>query len=334
MGPLLVLLLSALLGCAPAWNLESDSLTLAKDVDRLKANRFARTCAPEDWALALAHQEFARVELTQGDGNRARDHLDLALAHAAIARDKTAECAPGDPDGDGITDDLDKCPSEPEDLDGDRDDDGCPDVDSDGDGLEDDVDPCPDEAEDLDGFKDSDGCPDLDNDEDGIADELDRCPVQAEVFNEYRDDDGCPDVKPEKVVVRKERIEILEKIQFELGKAAIQPASFGLLDEVALVIQDNPEIIVRIEGHTDNQGDDNSNLRLSQDRASAVMEYIVAKGVDRKRLIAVGFGESQPLDTNRTEQGRAVNRRVEFHIIQPGAPPPPSGPAPGTPPGK
>jgi len=313
-----LLLALATLGCAPARHLDEDTVSLSKEIEQLQANRYVERCAPRPWALALANQDFAAVELTQGDGNRARDHLDLALAYVAEATAMTAECAPGDPDGDGLTDDMDACPTAPEDMDGDRDDDGCPDVDSDGDGLEDDVDACPDQVEDLDSFKDSDGCPDEDNDNDGVADDLDRCPLQAEVVNGYHDDDGCPDVKPTKVVVKKKTIEILEKIHFELNRATILPDSFGLLDEVAMVIVDNPQIVVRIEGHTDNVGDDNSNLRLSQNRAQAVLNYLVSRGVDRDRLIAVGFGESQPIDTNRTDAGRANNRRVEFHILQPG----------------
>lgn len=302
-------------GCAPAWRLQPDSVQAADLVARLRANRFAPGCAPQQTALAIAHEEFARVELSQGDGNRARDHLDLALRYADEALTITAGCAPGDPDGDGLTDDLDQCPADPEDLDGDRDQDGCPDIDSDGDGLEDDVDACAMAAEDLDGFKDSDGCPDLDNDGDLIADELDRCPVQAETVNDFMDEDGCPDTKPEKIVVSKKRIEILEKIQFETNAAAIRPASFGVLDEIAQVLLDNTDLELRIEGHTDNEGDDDFNLRLSQSRAQAVLEYFVAKGVARDRLIAVGFGESRPMDTNRTEDGRAANRRVEFHIL-------------------
>ncbi|RME24181.1 MAG: OmpA family protein [Deltaproteobacteria bacterium] len=305
------------LACAPARHLDEDRDRLAAEIERLRANRYVERCAPQAWALAQAHQEFAEVELLQGDGNRARDHLDLALAHVAEASATTAGCAPGDPDGDGITDDLDACPAQPEDLDGDRDEDGCPDVDSDGDGLEDDVDACPAAPEDLDSFKDTDGCPDEDNDGDGVGDALDRCPLQAEVVNGYRDEDGCPDTPPTRVVVKQKQIEILEKIHFELNRATILPDSFPVLDEVAMVILDNPDILVRIEGHTDNVGDEETNLRLSQERARAVLEYLVSKGVPRDRLIAVGFGESQPIDTNRTEEGRAHNRRVEFHILQP-----------------
>lgn len=312
------LLLGLALACAPAWNLDTDSVQAAQKVAQLEANRFVPTCAPREWALAKSHEAFAKVDLSQGDGNAARRHLDESLSWSEQAIAKAIACAPGDSDGDGLDDDLDTCPQAAEDYDQDRDKDGCPDVDTDGDGMEDDKDPCPTEAEDLDGFKDTDGCLDLDNDGDGVADERDRCPVQAEVVNEYMDDDGCPDVKPERIVLSKKKIEILEAVNFALGAATIEQSSFALLDEVARAIQDNPDINVRIEGHTDNEGDDTFNLRLSQARAESIRTYLVDRGIDPRRLEAVGFGEERPIDTNRTDEGRAANRRVEFVILRPG----------------
>ncbi|MEZ4226637.1 MAG: thrombospondin type 3 repeat-containing protein [Polyangiaceae bacterium] len=98
-----------------------------------------------------------------------------------------------DRDGDGLLDDQDQCPTEPEDKDGVQDDDGCPDFDNDGDTINDDVDKCPTEAEDPDGFEDTDGCPEKDNDKDGVPDDRDACPLKAETKNGYKDDDGCPD---------------------------------------------------------------------------------------------------------------------------------------------
>ena len=132
----------------------------------------------------------------------------------------------GDRDGDGIKDDVDKCPDDPEDYDDFEDEDGCPDLDNDkdgipdeldncpnepgpesnhgcpehkihdrdGDGIPDDVDKCPDDPEDFDGFEDEDGCPDLDNDKDGIPDKVDLCPNDPEDFDGFEDEDGCPDL--------------------------------------------------------------------------------------------------------------------------------------------
>ena len=101
-----------------------------------------------------------------------------------------------DRDGDGITDDVDRCPDEPEDRDGFQDADGCPDPDNDADGIADAMDKCPNEPEDKDGFQDADGCPDPDNDQDGILDTADKCPNAPETKNGFQDDDGCPDVAP------------------------------------------------------------------------------------------------------------------------------------------
>lgn len=106
----------------------------------------------------------------------------------------TWEIVPQDRDRDGVPDNKDGCPDDPEDIDGFKDDDGCPDLDNDGDGMPDKDDKCPDLAEDMDGFQDTDGCPDLDNDQDGIPDKDDRCPNEPEDFDGDADTDGCPDL--------------------------------------------------------------------------------------------------------------------------------------------
>ena len=111
-------------------------------------------------------------------------------------QDDADGCPDLDSDGDGIPDDKDRCPHEPEDLDGYQDEDGCPDPDNDGDGIPDRLDQCPNAPEDKDGVDDHDGCPDPDNDGDGIPDSKDRCPLEPETKNGYLDDDGCPDRVP------------------------------------------------------------------------------------------------------------------------------------------
>jgi len=122
---------------------------------------------------------------------------------------------------------------------------------------------------------------------------------------------------PPKVEVKEDRIELNEKVNFETGKATLLPASKTLLDEVAKVLGDHPEIQkIRIEGHTDNQGGTAYNQRLSNNRAKAVREYIVSKGVDGKRLESKGFGESKPVADNKTPEGKEQNRRVEMHITK------------------
>jgi outer membrane protein OmpA-like peptidoglycan-associated protein len=222
-------------------------------------------------------------------------------------------CPDLDNDNDGVLDMNDRCPNEAEDYDQFEDLDGCPDLDNDKDGIPDALDRCPNEPEDFDGDQDSDGCPDLDRDGDGIPDDVDRCPDQAEVLNGYADEDGCPDVKPQKVEVTTEQIVIKEQVQFQTGKSKILPASYPILDDVVQVLKDYPNLKIRIEGHTDNQGADAANLKLSKERADAVFEYLLAKGIDARRLETMGFGETRPIDTNLTPQGRQTNRRVEFH---------------------
>ncbi|MBN1337525.1 MAG: OmpA family protein [Deltaproteobacteria bacterium] len=225
-------------------------------------------------------------------------------------------CPDLDNDSDGILDAMDECPMLAEDIDGFEDEDGCPDPDNDGDGVLDVVDRCPDQPEDRDGDRDTDGCPDLDEDNDGIPDDVDGCPAVAENVNGYLDDDGCPDDKPQRIEITRDQIVIKEQIQFETGKARIRPMSFPILDDVIQVLRDYPAIRVRIEGHTDNVGEDAMNARLSKSRADAVFEYIIGKGVDARRLTTEGFGETRPIDSNLSAEGRQRNRRVEFHILE------------------
>src|SRR5450432_3372842 len=115
------------------------------------------------------------------------------LADPALATPRHHRARGPDRDGDGIVDDLDKCPDDPEDFDGFQDEDGCPDPDNDGDGILDVDDLCPNDPEDKDGFEDADGCPDPDNDKDRILDKDDKCPNEPETYNGFQDEDGCPD---------------------------------------------------------------------------------------------------------------------------------------------
>ena len=226
-------------------------------------------------------------------------------------------CPDPDNDEDGIVDAQDKCPLEAEDKDTWLDDDGCPDPDNDNDKILDAVDKCPLKAEDVDGFKDDDGCPDPDNDQDGIADARDKCPNEPEVYNEFEDDDGCPDKgQSAKIVVTRQKVEILEKVYFDFNKATIKRKSYPLLDQVAAVLKANPDIkVMRVEGHTDRHGNAKHNKWLSTWRAKAVMRYLTVRGVAAERLVSEGYGFSRPLEATETEEADAVNRRVEFVIV-------------------
>jgi OOP family OmpA-OmpF porin len=237
-------------------------------------------------------------------------------------------CPDPDNDGDGIVDKLDACPGDPGPLENkgcpvlDRDGDGVPDgedkcpevkgtkelagcADGDGDGVADPDDRCPAVA----GPKENGGCPDEDRDGDGIPDRLDKCPDSIGPAP-----DGCPK-KYTLVEVKKERIEIKQQIHFAYAKATVLPDSFALLNQVAQVLSDFPKMRVSIEGHTDSTGPEASNMRLSQKRADAVRDYLASKGVASERMETAGYGPTKPIASNKTEKGRAQNRRTEFRIV-------------------
>ncbi len=314
----------------------------------------AQLCAPVELALAESNNDFAQHALDEGNFYDAKRTAAIAETNAKLAIEKSPKekCnpnpvklppKPGDRDGDGLTDDIDKCPDDPEDKDGFEDEDGCPDIDNDADGIKDIVDKCPNDPEDIDHFQDEDGCPDLDNDADGLADKVDQCPNDPEDKDGFEDDDGCPDVDNDKdsfadkddkcpnefgvspdgcpkkyvnVVVTQTKIEIKQTIFFEFNKATIKSVSFALLNEVAQALKDNPTIKVEIQGHTDSVGNDNFNLKLSQKRAESVRTYLIKQGITSDRMTAKGYGENVPIADNRTADGRAQNRRVEFVITE------------------
>jgi OOP family OmpA-OmpF porin len=216
-----------------------------------------------------------------------------------------------DADGDGIPDRRDDCTIQPEDIDGFRDGDGCPDPDNDGDGVPDDRDPCMDEPEDVDGFEDESGCPDPDNDQDGVLDAADACPLEPGVPEER----GC---KARAQLSATGEIAIDSQIQFESGKDVILGESHDLLDAIRKILDRHPEIaLLRIEGHTDSRGNDRKNLRLSQARARAVALWLVQRGIVGSRVMAYGCGEKHPLSDNSSELGRRMNRRVAFQVVEP-----------------
>jgi outer membrane protein OmpA-like peptidoglycan-associated protein len=128
---------------------------------------------------------------------------------------------------------------------------------------------------------------------------------------------AAPAAAPPRVVVRDNKIEIREKIQFDYDAATIKAASSGLMREIADVIVKNPHIKrIQIEGHASSEGSESHNKKLSDSRARAVMEWLTANGVAASRLTAIGFGVERPIADNATEVGRETNRRVEFSIVE------------------
>ncbi|MGZ6141961.1 MAG: OmpA family protein [Myxococcales bacterium] len=185
---------------------------------------------------------------------------------------------------------------------------GPPVSDRDGDGVPDGGDLCPDEP----GPAALDGCPDTDGD--GIPDREDKCPKEPGP----PENDGCPLGAGEAVIeIGKSGILLKDSVHFDTGKDTIKSESFGLLDQVAKLLIDHPEMKkVRVEGHTDNVGNAAYNKDLSQRRAASAVRYLVSKGVAEARLVAAGYGFEQPIASNATALGRAKNRRVAFTVVE------------------
>ena len=218
-----------------------------------------------------------------------------------------------DRDHDGIPDDIDACPDEPEDHKGNDPNDGCPmPADRDGDGIPDQFDKCPDQPEDKDGIDDGDGCPEDDADNDGIPDAVDACPKMPGKPSKDPKKNGCPTfIENDGTEIR-----VLQQVHFAFGGATILPESFPVLQEVADYLKANTAVKkMAVEGHTDNKGAPDLNKRLSQQRADSVMAWLTSHGIERSRLEAHGYGMEKPIEDNDTDAGRAKNRRVEFKIL-------------------
>ena len=318
----LALLALASASCVTGGALRQRADAVASDV-KLAQDQNAQTCAPRELATAEANLRFARTELDQGDAFRAEEHLRVAEPAGKSAVAKSKDCgkvtvlireqpAPAaapkvalkDTDGDGIPDIEDLCP----DVAGPKERRGCPVfTDRDGDGISDDIDRCPD----VPGPKENFGCPWPDRDNDGVPDKDDKCPDEPGP----PENQGCPR-KMTLVVVRKDRIEIKQQIHFRPNRTLILPDSYPVLQQVAQVIKDAPQIRVRIEGHTDKVGKLKDNLRLSQARADAVRSFLIRAGVSPRQLASIGYGPTRPIASNATRAGRSLNRRVEFRIVE------------------
>ncbi len=324
-GAVRLLLALAAVGCGVYDVSEGRFAGLRRDIDEVTRHGAYR-CAPRELAVARANVAFADLELLEGDERRAEQHLLEAETNIGAALlltppnrcEKAAVAVPelanernsarNDSDSDGIPDSEDRCPLDPEDRDGFQDSDGCPDPDNDGDGIPDQADACPNDPEDFDGFQDGDGCPDRDNDGDGFQDPVDDCPNAIGV----PENQGCPRKDYAGLVVTEKELRLTTPIVFERGTATIRSVSFPLLDVVVHALTDRPQIKVEIAGHTDSQGDDANNLALSQAEADAVKSYLVEHGVEAARLTTRGYGETRPIESNSTSQGRAINRRIEL----------------------
>ena len=227
------------------------------------------------------------------DGDGIQDSKDACPDKAGLAE---FDGCP-DTDGDGVADPQDECPT----VAGTPEMNGCPDAD--GDGVKDSEDKCPNEA----GPKENNGCPYQDRDNDGVLDKDDQCPdVAGDPSN-----NGCPQPTAEVV---SELNEYSKTVLFDLDKATIRQESDDALNSIADIMQEYPNTVFHIGGHTDSQGSDQYNLKLSKERAASVKDYLTSHGVPANRLTSEGYGESQPIATNKTAKGRQANRRVEITL--------------------
>jgi outer membrane protein OmpA-like peptidoglycan-associated protein len=205
-------------------------------------------------------------------------------------------CPVPDTDNDGINDENDKCPN----AEGLVKYKGCPIPDVDKDGINDEVDKCPDAK----GLSRYEGCPIPDTDKDGVNDEQDKCPNTPGIMG----NNGCADLQP---LVNK----ISSQLKFESGKINLSKKIYVGVDTLVFLMQNNPNITLIISGHTDNTGTLKINDKLSLQRAMVVSNYLIKKGIDKKRLSQKGFADTRPVSDNKTLKGRAQNRRVDIEVV-------------------
>ncbi len=243
--------------------------------------------------------EVAGLEAFNGcpdsDGDGIQDSEDACPNEAGLAEYNGCP----DSDGDGVADPSDNCPNTPG-LPALA---GCPDAD--GDGIADGDDQCPNEA----GPAANNGCPWPDSDGDGVLDKDDQCPNEVGTVA----NNGCPEVNPTEEVMETLN-NYARTILFDTGKASFKSETMPVLEAMVAIFKEYPNADFTIEGHTDSVGSENSNQLLSDRRANAVRDHLIANGISADRLTAVGFGEARPIDSNKTRSGRQNNRRVEVTL--------------------
>lgn len=270
---------------------------------------------------------YAQSKKRDNDGDGVPNYYDHCPNSKPGENVTSFGCPPND-DGDGLFNHEDKCPNEY----GPKENDGCPYGDKDGDGILDKDDMCPDTPgpkkwngcgdRDGDGVRDSeDKCPDEpglvglqgcakqaeDTDKDGLLDKDDKCPFVAGPI----ENQGCPEFTDEELRILQAAF---ENLLFESNSAVIQQSSYESLNGLAEVMVNNEKATLYLEGHTDNVGDDDKNMQLSKDRAASVKKYLTDAGVAGNRITTAGFGETRPVASNDTSDGRRQNRRVMMEL--------------------
>jgi outer membrane protein OmpA-like peptidoglycan-associated protein len=236
------------------------------------------------------------VGCSDSDGDGVVDPQDVCPNTPGGTKVDATGCPP-DADKDGVPDTIDKCAGTPAGVRVDVTT-GCP-VDADGDGVLNAQDTCPNTPAGV--AVDANGCP-TDSDADGVADATDKCPGTP--AGATVDATGCPESAPM----------VLTGVTFLSGSAKLTLNSQGPLNRAVQELQQRPDARFVIEGHTDNVGNREANIRLSKARADAVRAYFVSKGVAASRLSTVGIGPDQPVGPNDSAEGRAKNRRVQLRV--------------------
>ncbi len=268
-----------------------------------------------------ADPQRAGCPAADSDGDGVFDHDDRCVTEPAGVRidPVNAGCPLRDRDGDGVFDHEDQCPAEARGTQPDPTRNGCPASDRDSDGVFDHEDQCPTEARGVLRDPARNGCPLADSDQDLVPDVADACPRAAGVPSSDASRNGCPS---QLVTVGDGQIRIRQQINFATNRDKIKRDSTAVLEAVADVLRSAPHLRhVVVEGHTDNRSTPERNQSLSERRARAVVRWLTTRGgIDGARLEARGFGQTRPLASNDTDEGRAQNRRVEFHIVDDAAP--------------
>ena len=238
----------------------------------------------------------ATVEQADTDGDGIYDENDKC---PELAGTLINDGCPNDVDGDGIYDVNDKCPN----LAGNAKNEGCP-SDTDGDGIYDGKDNCPELA----GVSENNGCP-ADGDGDSVYDINDKCPNRPGTTA----NGGCPEVKineEERALLAK----AMQAVEFNTGSSILKPHSKAILIKLSELMKKYPKYKLTIGGHTDDQGERDANLTLSEGRAEACFSFLTEKGIEANRISYKGYGESDPRYSNDTREGQRKNRRVEFDL--------------------
>lgn len=248
------------------------------------------------WLFWWLYPGFSSTSIASNSGNTPEAAVIPLIDNADSNSDEVL--ASIDSDGDGVSDEDDKCPG----IAGDSST-GCP-SDTDGDGIMDSEDKCPK----LKGTIATKGCP-MDSDNDGVYDTDDKCPNLAGTIAR----NGCPEPAVE---AEEKRIlaEAVQGVEFKTGSAELMRTSRSMLYRIVKIMKKYPDYNIEIVGHTDNTGDKASNLELSKSRAKSCFDYLINNDISADRITYKGYGQKKPIESNDTEEGRSKNRRVEFNL--------------------